>query len=81
MSRRAPNKTEAKAAHRVWILPGSPMSLRLPTPLGHLLPAAAEHMSFTKIWRGVLLLEGVPLADGNSQHELYVTAAETDGER
>jgi hypothetical protein len=79
MSQGPSNKVEEDAPTG-WIS-DRPMSFRLPTPLGQLLPAASEQMSFTKIWRGVLLLEGVMLSDGSSQHELYVSAAQTDGER
>jgi hypothetical protein len=57
------------------------MAFRLPTQLESLTPALTEQMSFTKSWRGVLILEGITIPDSGSRHELYVTAAETDGER
>jgi hypothetical protein len=63
-------------------IPGRPMAFRLPSQLeGPLAPDHTERMSFTSTWRGVLIIEGLAMSDGERQHELYVTAAETQGER
>jgi hypothetical protein len=61
---------------------GQSMAFRLPGQLeSPLSPAVEQQMSFTTTWRGVLILEGMAMGDGELQHELYVTAAETSGER
>jgi hypothetical protein len=84
MSRRSRSptiKSEDSSTFAVHIS-GRPMAFRLPGQLEFpLSPAVGQQMSFTNTWRGVLILEGIAMGDGELQHELYVTAAETGGER
>jgi hypothetical protein len=57
------------------------MSFRLPMQLESLTPSPVDApVSLSKAWRGVLILEGITMADGGTRHELYVTAAETNGD-
>jgi hypothetical protein len=56
------------------------MAHRLPTHLGPLIPPPAEQVQQRRPWQGVLTLTFMNAAQGASQ-DVYVTAAETDGER
>ena len=56
------------------------MAHRLPTHLGSLIPPPAEQVQQRRPWQGVLTLTFMNAAQGASQ-DVYVTAAETDGER
>ncbi|KAI0002565.1 hypothetical protein BJV74DRAFT_607650 [Russula compacta] len=55
------------------------MAYRLPTHLGPLIPPPAEQAQQRRPWQGVLTLTFMGAAQGASQ-DVYVTAAETDGE-
>lgn len=56
------------------------MAHRLPTHLGPLIPPPAEQVQQRRPWQGILTLTFMNAAQGASQ-DVYVTAAETDGER
>jgi hypothetical protein len=55
------------------------MAYRLPTQLGSLVPPPAEQAQQRRPWQGILTLTFVNGAQGSFQ-DVYVTAAETDGE-
>ena len=54
------------------------MAYRLPTNLESLIPPPAEQVQQRRPWQGVLTLTFMNAAQGA---DVYVTAAETDGER
>jgi hypothetical protein len=56
------------------------MAYRLPTNLESLIPPPAEQVQQRRPWQGVLTLTFMNAAQGTFQ-DVYVTAAETDGER
>jgi hypothetical protein len=56
------------------------MAYRLPTQLQSLIPPPAEQVQQRRPWQGTLTLTFMNTAQGVFQ-EVYVTAAETDGER
>jgi len=55
------------------------MAYRLPTHLESLIPPPAEQVQERRPWQGILTLTFMNAAQGASQ-DVYVTAAETDGE-
>ena len=56
------------------------MAYRLPTHLESLIPPPSEQAQQRRPWQGILTLTFINAAQGASQ-DVYVTAAETDGER
>lgn len=56
------------------------MAYRLPTNLESLIPPPAEQVQQRRPWQGVLTLTFMNAGQGALQ-DVYVTAAETDGER
>jgi hypothetical protein len=56
------------------------MAYRLPTHLESLVPPPAEQVQQRRPWQGVLTLTFTNAGQGTFQ-DVYVTAAETDGER
>ena len=56
------------------------MAYRLPTHLESLIPPPAEQVQQRRPWQGVLTLTFMNAGQGTLQ-DVYVTAAETDGER
>jgi len=55
------------------------MAYRLPTQLGSLVPPPAEQVQQRRPWQGMLTVTFMNGAQGSLQ-DVYVTAAETDGE-
>jgi hypothetical protein len=56
------------------------MALRLPTHLDSFIPPPAEQVQQRRPWQGTLTLSFMNTAPGTYQ-DVFVTAAETDGER
>jgi hypothetical protein len=55
------------------------MAYRLPTNLGSLIPPPAEQVQQRRPWQGIITVTFTNTAQGMPQ-DVYVTAAETDGE-